>query len=109
MSDKKPDLDTLDFSNIVSGESIQKEPTAPPPKKIPREATWIYGKELDEVTPTEMKEWARELTGREFSFSSLTTAQSKSSVVDKVVWVHSLLKVMEITNVFNKDTKTYVQ
>lgn len=113
MSDKKLDFDSLDFSEITSPPT--EEQKAPTVEKVPivekkpisDYGVWVFGKDIEEVTPEEMKKWIFSLTGIEPDERAVSSAKKRSVLIDKVIWIHSTLQFLGITQAFNKDTTIY--
>ena len=122
MSDKKPDFDSLDLSNlqkekekVAVTEEVQTQAKTEETKQEakPLESkrslnAWIDGKQIEKVTPEEMVEWVQRLCGIEVSEKEMATPRKRVNTIDKVLHIHRALSYLNIGHE-NKDRKAYTQ
>jgi hypothetical protein len=115
---KKPDFNKLDFSKITSGEvsnissniSQSTEQDITQTTKPIKEGTWIYGKDIKDVTTEEFKSWLSDLlpgTGVDkWEEKGIATPKDREKVITRLSL--TLHKVFCFPRTLPVDNKEYV-
>lgn len=115
MSDKKPDFDSLDFTDLQKKKDVpapveevaEKKPAKKlaAPKKRAYNA-WINGLPIEDTSAEDMGDWVHRLIGVELNLKDLDNPNKRVKTIDKVLHINKKLSFMNIGH-HNTDQKVY--